>query len=351
VHGLELHPTVAFTPEGVALGVLDAQCWKRDPEATPRFRRPVEEKEGVKWLKGLAAAQAAQARCPQSCVVSVGDCEADMFELFRQAQSSPRGVKFLVRAYRPRPQSQPGAPESWTDLASRPPGGSVGVQLPRRGRQPARKAELSVRFGPFELKAPEYLQPAPPVRLWAIRLEEVHPPPGVSPVKWLLWTNLPVESWEAAVEKTRWYALRFQIEVLFRTLKSGCRIEERQLATGRRLENALAIDLIVAWRILYLSRQARQAPEQPAGEYFEGPECQVLHALARPAGVDSAPLTVGEAVRIIARWGGFLDRKSDGEPGAQTLWRGLHHLADVTFGFQLARRAHPLPVSSNTDYG
>lgn len=350
VHGLELHPTVAFSPQGVPLGVLEVQCWKRDPTHVKRFRRPIEQKEAVKWLKGLAAAQAAQARCPQSCVVSVGDCEADLYELYRQAQGSQ--TQFLVRAYRPRQRQEDGQ-EGWAQLAAQPAQGTLQVQLPRRGQNQARTAELSLRYAALEVAPPKYLRGAPAVRLWALRLDEINPPAGIEPVEWLLWTNLPVESVAAAVEKTRWYGLRFQIEVYFRTLKSGCRIEDRQLATAPRLENALALDLLVAWRVMYLTHQARSVPDTSAEPYFEVLEWPVLQALVSPAGLlpGARPLSLREAVRRIAQLGGFIGRKGDGEPGAQTLWRGLQHLHDMALGFDLAQRRAQGPVSSNLDYG
>lgn len=352
-HGLELHPTVAFSLQGVALGLLDAQCWKRAAAQKKRFRRPVQEKEGVKWLKGFAAAEAAQVCCPNTCVVSVCDAEADMYELLLKAQGSASGTKLLVRAFRSRLQED-NAQELWTGLAAQPVAGTTQVHLPRRGKRPARVAQLSVRFAPVQLKAPGYLRGAPPVRLWAIRLDETSvSPAGAELVEWLLLTNLPVESFETAVQMTQWYGGRFQIEVYFRTLKSGCRIEDHQLGTRERLENCLAIDLVVAWRIMHLSRLARQEAGLGAGRHFDGDEMQVLSALARrDHGLkEGEPLSLRDAVRMIAQWGGFLGRKSDGEPGAQTLWRGLLRLDAAVMGFRLARGQAAGPVSSNLDYG
>lgn len=351
VQGLELHPTLAFTPTGLALGVLDVQCWKRDAEPKKKsFRDDVAKREGVKWLKGLSAAEAAQTLCPTTCVVSVGDCEADMYELYLKAQATR--THFLVRAYRAR--SRPAAPELWASLKAQPQQGSVRVHLPRRGKLPAREVELAVRFTATEIKAPDYMKKSTPsVRLWAICLREENPQPGTVPVEWLLLTNLPVESVASAVEKTQWYAIRFQIEVYFRTLKTGCRIEDRQLAHRERLENCLGIDLVVAWRVLALSRQARQTPEEAAEAYFEAPAVRVLKALIREENPAQPVATLGlrQAVRRIAQLGGFLGRKSDGEPGAQTLWRGLQHLENITRGFILAEAIASRPVPSNQDYG
>lgn len=347
VQGLILHPTLALTPSGVPLGLLDVQCWVRDPEHEIKFRKPVEDKESVKWLQSFSATEEAQRLCSQTLFVNVGDSEADMYELFSKAQGSC--ARLLVRAWRQRFLEENGA-DVWTHLRSLPSAGTVRFKLPRRGTRKAREVDLTVRFAAVRLKPPDYLKKESSVTLWAVMLrEETPPPPGEKAVEWLLLTNLPVETFAAAVEKARWYGQRFQIEVYFRTLKTGCRIEDRQLGLGRRLENCLAIDLVVTWRILQLKQQAREVPEAPCTDYFDPAECAVLLALPRPN--PSRPPTLREAVRLIAAWGGFLGRKGDGEPGAQTLWRGLQRLGDVVIGFSLAHANSGGPVPSTTDYG
>ena len=347
VQGLLLHPTLALTPSGAPLGLLDVQCWVRDPEEQKKFRQPVENKESVKWLKSFTAAEAAQALCPETMIVSVGDSEADMYELFLKAEGSP--ARLLVRAWRERFLEESGA-EVWTHLRSLRAAGLVRLKLPRRGSHKAREVELSVRFSSVSLRPPDYLKKAASVTLWAILLREETPPPqGGQAVEWLLLTNVPVTTLEQAVEKVRWYAQRFQIEVYFRTLKSGCRIEDRQLGAARRLENCLAIDMVVAWRVLQLKQQAREEPEASCTLYFDDAQCEVLTAL--PGRTQSSVPTLREGIRLIAMLGGFLARKSDGEPGAQTLWRGLQRLDDVVLGFTLARAYLGGPVPRTTDYG
>ena len=366
VQGLILHPTMVYTPAGLALGLLEAQCWARDPGHRVKFRQPVEQKESAKWLRSLAAAQQLQAQCPGTQVISVGDCEADMFELYRQAVACPHGTKFLVRAFRERALAAEEEPEQerekekeekltqlWESLRARPSAGTVKVSLPRRGSRPARLAEVEVRFAEVSVAPPAYLRGAQALRLWAVALLEPAPPEGASAVEWLLLTNLPVTTWEAAVEKTQWYGQRFQIEVFFRTLKSGCRLEDRQLGEARRLENCLAIDLVVAWRIVHLVKLGREVPELPCTVFFEELQWKALLACAQrgqPADLSTAP-SLRAAVRLVAQLGGFLGRKGDGEPGAQTLWRGLQRLDDIVVGFALALGLPPPPVPSQMDYG
>ena len=345
VHGLLLHPTMAMTTSGLPLGLLDMQCWVRDPNHKKNFRQSIQNKESVKWLKSFAATEQAQALCPQTMLVNVGDSEADIYELFQKAQDSSAGL--LVRAWRERALEESEL-ELWSHLRSLPAAGGMIVTLPRRGSRPAREAKLIVRFQRISLRAPGYLKGQPALELWAIVLEEASPPAGQTPVEWLLLTNLPVENLEQAVEKVGWYAQRFQIEVYFRTLKTGCRIEDRQLGKGRRLENCLGIDLVVAWRVVYLKHKGRKVPQASCSDDFDPEQCQVLRVLMGLA--EDCPLPLGEGIRRIARLGGFLARKCDGEPGAQTLWRGLQRLDDVVLGFRLAR-AHFGPVPSTKEYG
>jgi len=271
----------------------------------------------------------------------------------------------LVRAFRERalPAEPPSAaasapsappPQLWASLRAQPSAGSVALPLPRRGACKARVASLSLRFAEVTLPPPAYLKGARAVTLWAVALTEETPPPDVAPLQWLLLTNLPVTTLEEAVEKTRWYGQRFQIEVYFRTLKSGCRIEDRQLGAAPRLENCLAIDLVVAWRIVHLVKRGRDVPEMPCSIYFEEMQWKALVACTQRASATPAlanPPTLRAAIRLVAQLGGFLGRKGDGEPGAQTLWRGLQRLDDIVIGFSVALQITAPPVPSNPDYG
>jgi hypothetical protein len=354
VQGLHLHPTIAFSTQGVPLGILSGQHWVRQPGHRINFRQPIEAKESFKWLQGFAAAEEAQRLCPSTMVVSLGDAEADVYELFAKAANSP--AKLLVRAYRQR-QLENNLGSLWTYISSLPVAGKTVFDLPRRGALKARAVELSVRFSAVRIQAPGYLKDSPSVSLWAIMLrEEGTPPQGTHAVEWLLLTNIAVNTFEEAVQKARWYMNRFQIEVYFRTLKTGCRIEDRQLGTVQRLENCLAIDMVVAWRIAYLKMQSRLTPEAPCTEHFDEAECQVLQLLCAPAqkGAPTLPITLPslhQSIRRVAMLGGFLGRKADGEPGAQTLWRGLQRLQDIAIGFVLAQNQMTPPVPSFLDSG
>lgn len=352
--GLWLHDSLAVTPEGVPLGLVDVQLWARDPEAAgqraTRHQRPLEAKESYKWLVGYQAASGLARQCPDTTVVSVGDREADVYELFVEAGRRDDGARLLVRAERTRRMTAEHG-SLWTYMATQPIAGTQTLHVPRRGNQAARDAEMSVRFAPVTLKAPQRQPAGEPVSLWAVWTREDTPPPGRKPLEWMLLTTVAVESVEQACECLAWYAKRWQIEVYHRTLKSGCRIEERQLGHAQRIEACLAVDMVVAWRIFHLAHLGRQTPDVPCTVYFESAqwEALVIRVTGNP-NLPPHPPTLYEAMRMVAALGGFLGRKGDGEPGTQTLWRGLQRLDDLTDMYRLLRYSTGPPGVQRT-YG
>jgi hypothetical protein len=176
-----------------------------------------------------------------------------------------------------------------------------------------------------------------PLRLQFLLAEEEQPPPGETPIRWLLATTLPIETWDDALRLLRWYAHRWRIERLHFVLKSGCRIEQLQLETAERLECAIACYLIVAWRLMWLTYEARQNPERSCDGVLEAHEWQLLHTRLYPRQpLPTQPPNLREAVRMIAQLGGFLARRRDGDPGLKTIWRGLRRLDDMSVAWKLA---------------
>jgi hypothetical protein len=343
--GLIVHDTMAFNLDGTPLGLLDVQCWARDPEEFgKRHRRhelPIEEKESYKWLKSFQATHEAQKRCPNTVIVSVGDRESDIYELFQMALDDPKGPKLLVRAERDRLLSD-GQTHLWDHVADQPVSGVREIQIPKRGKMSARDAKLEVRFANVTLKPPKRKQDLNTLTVWAILAEEVDYPDGVEPLKWILITTVDVDSFEDAVERLDWYTLRYWIEVYHKTLKSGCKIEQRQLGKADRIESCLAIDMVVGWRIFHLTKLGRETPDVPCTVFFEDAEWKALVAYKTQNIVPpEKPPTLRDAMRMVASLGGFLGRKSDGEPGTKTLWLGLQRLDDITEMWKISMTSFP----------
>lgn len=331
--GLWMHDTLAVTPAGVPLGLIDVQCWARDGtfqgKAT-RYQRAIGDKESSKWLTSYAAANALQKRLPTTRVVSVGDREADLYEFLAEAVAESAQAKILVRAERTRRMTQDHG-SLWDFMQHQPVSGTQALAIPRRGTARARVAQMTVRHALVDIKAPKRKGHAPSLRLWAVYSREETPPEGSTPLEWMLLTTAPVDSLDDACECLAWYANRWQIEVYHRTLKSGCRIEERQLGNADRIEACLAIDLVVAWRVFHAVKLGRDCPQLPCTAYFEDDQWRALLVKhTRNPVPPEHPPTLQEAIRLVAALGGFLGRKGDGEPGAQTLWIGLQRLDDIT---------------------
>ena len=356
--GLMVHDTMAFTPEGLPLGLIDVQCWARDAKAFGKKHQrkslPIEAKESYKWLKSVQAAARLQARCPNTTVVSVGDREADIFELFDFARTLPHAPKLLVRAEQNRRLTAE-QDTLWPHMSKQAIAGYQQLQVPRRANRPARIAKMAISYARVELKAPRDKAHLKPVSVWAVWAREIEAPANTTALEWMLLTTCAVESFEQATERIAWYAARWGIEVYHRTLKSGCKIETRQLGSADRIEACLAIDMVVAWRILHLTKLGREHPDVPCTVYFNEAEWKALLTyINRSAVLPSEPPTLREATRMVASLGGFLGRKCDGEPGTQTLWLGLQRLDDLTAMYQIliaSLARSPPTVSSSHTYG
>lgn len=345
--GLFVHSTLALLPERLPLGLLAQDVWVRDAatvgKRTTRKTRPIADKESQKWLHSLAAVGAARQRCPTTHFVSVGDREADVYDLF--VQPRPPGVDLLVQASWDRALEDPAGEHLRAAVAAAAVAGTSTVLLPPRGGQPARQAVLTVRFRAVTLQPPRHraAERLPAVPVWAVWAVEERPPAGTEPLDWLLLTTVAVQTVEEAQARLDWYACRWGIEVWHKVLKSGCRLEARQLESADRLRRCLTLFSIIAWRILWATMLARAAPAAPCTVLLEDAEwqalfCAIHHTRTPPA----EPPTLRQAVRWIAQLGGFLGRTGDGEPGVTVLWRGFQHLADLTTMYRIMR-GDPVP--------
>ena len=357
LRGLLLHSVFAVGTDGVPLGFLDAQLWSRPEreEGAPKKREhrhelPIDQKESWKWIRAFRASAPDGQISPTTQVVSVGDREADIHELFLEAQKQENRPALLVRAWVKR-RTMDNA-DLWKSVESLPIAGQMDIAQPKkRGLPPGRNATLALRFGRFTLKPPKRRPDLPPVSLQAIMVSEVGCTVG-TPIEWFLLTTLPVESVEQAEEKVRWYALRWQIEVLHRTLKTGRRVEDRQLEDADNLGRCLALDLVVSWRILHITKLARETPDVPCTVAFDDNEWQVLgYFRSNKKAVPVQPPSLREMVRWVAERAGFLGRKGDGEPGPEKIWIGLSRLEYLALGWGAAKAAQDRPIVSGGTYG
>jgi hypothetical protein len=352
--GAFLHPLHAFTPDGTPLGTLQARTWARAEgvvcaslSRAQRAAIPIEAKESYRWIETLRQAQVEAGNCPGVHCVCLADSEADIYELLAEGMAAPPDVDWIVRACQDRAlcptpgrNAEPGrlreqvlsAPVLFAQtihVRGRP----AKVACEKRGRrQPrqSRSAVVEVRAGRVRLRPPSRPdRQLPVVELNAVLAREVGAPAGEEPVEWLLLTSLPIAELEQVRQVIEYYCVRWMIEVLFRVLKSGCRIEERRLEHIDRLQACLAVYLIVAWRTLCVCRLGRGCPEVSCEVLFEPAEWKPVWKMTRRAALPGTPPTLGEMVRLVAQLGGYVDRKGSGPPGPQTVWIGLQRMYDL----------------------
>ena len=210
--GLHLHSSLALTVQGVPLGFVDAQCWARDAQEfgkkAQRSSLPIEDKESWRWIKAYQALAAVQKRNPQVQLVSMGDREADIYELFEQALREPDNPKLLVRARHDR-KVQDEQQRLFQTIQAKPVAGWQSVQLPRQKNRPARVAKLALRFASVRLCPPKTKPQLGALEVQMVLAQEEGAPAGAEPIEWALLTTLAVDSFEAACEKVAWYTQRW----------------------------------------------------------------------------------------------------------------------------------------------
>lgn len=347
--GLHLHSTFAVAPNGLPLGVLKAQCLapqsrcaddKRKPSAIP-----IEEKKTFVWIEHYRDLVDLKTSMPQTQLVTVCDREADFFELFDEQRRNP-GVELLIRAHHDRNLNE--APfKLFAAVRDTPVQSRVRVSIPQHSARPkkskqkakparpGRHAELVLRQTTRQLPAPGAAADQEPIEINLIHALEDNPPEGEDPVEWFLLTTLRTDSATDIERCLRWYTLRWRIEDWHRVLKSGCRIGDLAHETAERLRRAIAINLVIAWRIMLMTLLGRETPELPAEIVFSDVELRVLRAYAEKKRL-KPPASLGDAVHLVARLGGYLARNSDPPPGHQVMWSGYAALQLLAAGYQLA---------------
>jgi len=351
--GLWVHTTMAYTPTGLALGILEMQAWSRPPATTRqakghRNRLPIEQKESYKWLQSFRATQRCQAQLPGTRMVSLTDREGDVFELLLEATAPDNQVYLLVRVQHKQRTVCGEDQKLWAHVVNQNSQGVMEIEVPRRYAQPIRRVPLEIRFCRVKIQHSE--KKDQPIELWAVHAYEAQAPAKGKRIDWMLLSTMPITTVAEAIEKVQWYSHRFKIEGFHRILKSGCRIEKRQFLCADALRQCLALDMIVAWRIAFMSKIGREQPTLPCSVAFEADEWQSLHCIKNQSPhPPPLPPPLQHTIREVAKLGGFLGRKRDGEPGTQTLWRGLQRLGDIARTWRMVLDLYKIePTSMNS---
>jgi len=326
--GMYVHPTYAVSTLREPLGVLDAWMWAR--EAKNKDGKRPGMKESLRWIEGYERLAELAPELPDTRLMYLADREADIIDLMVRARDLGIPVDWLVRSKANR--ALPDGVKLWDSVTKDESLGEIRFMLPKSREHKTREVVQEVWAKTVQL--PDGKKGF--VQASCIVAREISPPAGEKPVEWRLLTCLSVETLEDAVKMIDWYRARWEIEMLFDVLKNGCKIEALQLGHIERIERALVLYLIVAWRIARLMRLGRTCPDMDASLLFDEDEWQAAYILNKKKLPEKAP-TLNEVIRLVARLGGFLARKGDGEPGVKTVWLGMQRVIDFAAGVKYSR--------------
>jgi hypothetical protein len=366
--GSYLHPLLAINADGLALGIPWYEHWTRDEirtDLTAEQKRkaaretPFEEKESFRWVQGVRAAVEAAKACPQTQCVVIGDSESDIYEVLAESRALSGGGKLeiIVRASGDRNikidegtakmiaavRGTPCLSRAKVDVSQRTPKTNVKPKSSRQGAREARGADVEIRACTVVIRSPRNTPARPALSYNVVLVEETSPPEGESAIQWVLITSLPIETLEDVERIISYYCNRWQIEIYFKTLKSGCRIQERYFETMNRLENCLAIYMVIAWKILYLCRLGQTCPDLPCDIVFSVSEWKAVYTIVtKNKPLQSAPPSLNDMIRMIASLGGYVIRNAT-RPGTQTLWLGLQRVHDFADAWDAFGPECPVP--------
>jgi hypothetical protein len=363
--GFFAHNELVISPERLPLGLwhtsIDARKDQEHGKAKDRKQKPIQEKESYRWLEGYRRGCELAALVPQSQVVVCADREADIYEIFAFHQSRLRSgqaaAHWLIRSNEDRclkppkkeqqtDEAQPLSRKIRQRLQQSPVLGSISFAVPAKeqtkkikGSRSTRKSMRSKRVVTQQIRAIEVtLRPPwrkgfklPPVTIRIVQAQELDAPPGEEPINWILLTDLECRDFDQARQVLELYLCRWEIEVFHKVLKTGCRVEELQFRTDVSIKLVILLYMIVAWRVLYVMHLGRECPELPCSVVFEEAEWHSSWVILKGGLPPPEPPSLNQMVRIVASFGGFLGRKSDGHPGPKTLWTGLCRVQDFAF--------------------
>ncbi|MBL4884446.1 MAG: IS4 family transposase [Planctomycetaceae bacterium] len=342
--GLYDHSSVAFTLEGVCLGVLGVEFFSRTAESLGKTRErrgdPIETKESFRWLEGYRLACEVSREHPETHLISVADRECDIYDIFLDAQQQELPADFVIRAKANRStpeRDRTAGPAAYCKVRDQVAGSKLRmtrtIHLPRTPKRAARDAVLEFRAMAVTMKPPHARSNLPGVRVNVVLIEEVSPPDDGTAVSWLLITSLPIRTTSDILFVADVYMGRWPIEIFFRVLKTGCRVEELQLETTTRLKNCLMFYKIIAWRLLYVTYMGRACPELSCDILFADEEWQPVWKIACDEPIPEVAPRLSVFIAMLAELGGYNNRPQDGPPGPQSIWIGLRRMTDFSLAW------------------
>lgn len=313
--GYYTHTTLITDAQGIPLGIYDNWYWARKPKGKTDI------KESKRWIEGYQRICELSHTHPNTTHIYLADRESDMMEIIHYGHEHNHPADYLIRARHNRVLQDK---QKLFDINDHHLMGEIQFHLPTRKGDIGRPVTQCIYVKGTQL--------ANGIPITVIISKENNPPKGKKGVEWKLITNQTVTKLSQAVDLIDCYRKRWQIEVLFHVLKTGCAIESRLFGSFETHERALMLYLLVSYRVLLMTMLARVVPDVSCEVLFATEEWQVAYRVRYRKPPPKKPLGLREMVRLTAGFGGFLGRKSDKEPGVKTLWLGLEALGNYVVG-------------------
>lgn len=357
--GFRIHPSLAITEKGTPLGVLAASNYTRENENSSKKHRndlPIEEKESFRWLTGFRVACELAEQIPGVQVISIADREGDIYECLAEAQivDTKHKADILVRSNHNRTLADT-TDETADKLEKKLVRCSVkyeGKVTLNKYKKHERTASIAIRACKILINAPKTSKKKtlPPIEMNAVLVSEIDPPrvptrskksktadDDVKPLYWLLLTTLPIETLEEIQFIVSMYSKRWCIEIFFKVIKSGCKIDIPHLQTPARIKRFIALAMVVAWKVMLTTYLPREYPDVLCTSVFTEIEWKLAFSRVhtKPTPFPEPPPTLKEMVGYVAMLGGYQKRKDP--PGIQTVWRGIMRVIDMVHGHELTQ--------------
>ncbi len=342
-HGLWLHPTIAVTPERLTLGIVDANFWSREPEVsenssahrTARDNAPIEEKESYRWLKSYTKACEIARQAPETQIINMTDQEGDIVEIFAEAleqENQGRRADFIIRSQHDRLIEDCDTRKLRENLCKAASLGEVEFTIPATEKRKARKVKQQLKAASVILTPRGKKLRVPVNTIMAI---EENPPEGEKPLIWVFITSLPIKTFDNVLSIIKYYLCRWEIELFFKVLKSGCKIEERQLQASDRMKSLIAVFMVLSWRVMYTMMLGRVCSTMSCGDLFNEAEWKsVYKILNRKKALPRKPPLLGDFIIMVASLGGYVKKMSGEPPGVKAMWTGMARMIDFSIAWE-----------------
>jgi Transposase DNA-binding/Transposase Tn5 dimerisation domain len=346
--GLWLHPTIAVTPERLMLGIVEANFWSRESEIredqkkyrSDQDKAPIENKESYRWLKSYRKSCEVARTLQDTHIISIMDREADIIDIFEEVDNQRqqgRYADFIVRSQHDRliveegNESRKNRNKLREHLYNSPSRGEIKFTIPSTETRKGRKVKQQIKAIQATIKPANKKSCA---KINAVMAIEETPPEGEEPLVWLLITSLPIETYDDAVKVINYYLCRWEIEMFFKVLKSGCKIEERQLQTTDRMKSLIIVFMILAWRVMFTMMLGRVCGEMPCDDVFDEAEWKsVYKILNRKKAIPKKAPSLKTFIEMVAMLGGYVPHKEN-PPGVKVMWKGMSRMVDFALAWE-----------------